>query len=93
VEGKDFVSAYAQLNNGATPGFLADYGYDTFMLYMNTYDKDGAKWIANLKAANTVGASGRIVFDHNGVRISDLVIKKVINGESKTIYRLPYQTP
>jgi ABC-type branched-subunit amino acid transport system substrate-binding protein len=89
-QSKEFVNAYEKLYPGETPGFLADYGYDTFMVYMNSYSKNNVTWIANLKATNTEGASGKITFDQDGVRIADLVVKKVINGKSQTVDRLPY---
>jgi ABC-type branched-subunit amino acid transport system substrate-binding protein len=89
AENKEFVAAYKKLYPNEDPGFLADYGYDTFMTYVSTYNKDGAKWTANLKAENAMGASGEIKFDKNGIRIPDLVVKKVIDGKSQTIARLP----
>ena len=88
-ENKEFVAAYEKLYPNEQPGFLADHGYDTFMTYVKTYSKDNATWIANLKATNTNGASGVIKFDHNGIRIPNLVVKKVIDGSSQTIARLP----
>jgi ABC-type branched-subunit amino acid transport system substrate-binding protein len=89
AENKEFVAAYKKLYPNEDPGFLADYGYDTFITYVNSYDKDNAKWTANLKAENTKGASGEIKFDKNGIRIPALVVKKVIDGKSQTVARLP----
>lgn len=85
-----FIDAYHKLYPGEEPGFLADFGYDTFMTYMNAYDKDNAKWIANLRTVNTKGASGQIKFDKDGIRLPDLVIKKVTNGELVNISRLEF---
>ena len=87
---QEFVNAYEKLYPGETPGFLADYGYDTFNVYMGSYSKDDATWIANLKVTNIEGASGKITFDQDGVRIPDLVVMKVIAGKPQTVDRLPY---
>jgi len=89
-EYKQFLAEYQKLYPGEQPGFLTDYGYDTLMTYMNTYDKDGTKWIQSLKNFNGKGASGAIMFDENGIRISPLVIKQVSNGQLQTIYKLPF---
>ena len=88
AENKEFVAAFKKLYPNEEPGFLADYGYDTFMAYISTYNKDSAKWVANLKAEDVNGASGEIKFDKNGIRIPSLVVKKVINGKSETVARL-----
>jgi ABC-type branched-subunit amino acid transport system substrate-binding protein len=87
-ENKEFVAAYKKLYPNEDPGFLADYGYDTFMTYVTSYDKDGLKWVSNLKSQNINGASGEIKFDENGIRIPALVVKKVIDGKSQTVDRL-----
>ena len=42
------------------------------------------------KATNAEGASGKITFDQDGVRIADLVVMKVIGGKPQTVDRLPY---
>lgn len=89
-EYKKFLSEYEKLYPGEQPGFLADYGYDSFMTYVNAYDKDNNVWTKNLRDFKGNGASGNIEFDENGIRISPLVIKKVSNGQLNTIYRLPY---
>jgi len=89
-EYKQFLTEYQKLYPGEQPGFLADYGYDTFMTYVSTYSTDNATWIKNLKNFNGKGASGAIQFDEVGVRISPLVIKEVTDGQLQTIYRLPY---
>ena len=88
-ENKEFVSAYKKLFN-EEPGFLADHGYDTFMTYVNTYNKDNKKWISSLKSFESNGASGEVKFDKKGIRIPDLVVKKVVDGKSQTIDRLPF---
>lgn len=86
----EFIAAYKKLYPNEEPGFIADFGYDTFNVYMENYDKDNSKWIAKLRNVNTKGASGHIKFDKNGIRLPDLVIKKVIGGELKTTERLPF---
>ncbi len=90
AQAKEFVTAYKKLYPNENPGFLADHGYDTFMVYMNSRDKDNTKWISNLKATDTMGASGKVSFDQNGIRIADLVVKKVIDGKSQTVDRLKF---
>ncbi len=88
-EYKEFYNAFKKMYPNEEPGFLADYGYDTFMTYLNAYDSDSSKWVANLKKTNTMGASGKVQFDENGIRIPPLVIKKVVEGKLQTIDRLP----
>jgi len=86
-----FINAYKQLYGAnENPGFLADFGYDTFNTYMNNYDKDNAKWTNNIKNFHAQGASGKIAFDKVGIRAPDLVVKKVTDGELKNIARLPF---
>ncbi len=89
TEYQKFISTYKKLYPNEEPGFLADYGYDSFMTYVHTYNKDNAKWVANLKSDDEKGASGEVKFDKNGIRIVPLVIKKVIDGKSVTIDSLP----
>jgi len=86
---KEFYGAYKKMYPNEEPGFLADYGYDTFMTYINSYDEEKSAWISNLKKTNIAGASGQVLFDKNGIRIPPLVIKKVIDTNLQTIYRLP----
>jgi ABC-type branched-subunit amino acid transport system substrate-binding protein len=88
-EYKEFLNAFKKLYPNEDPGFLADYGYDTFMAYVKAYNKDATKWTANLKSEDTKGASGEIIFDKNGIRIPSLVVKKVVGGKSETVDRLP----
>jgi ABC-type branched-subunit amino acid transport system substrate-binding protein len=63
------------------PGFIADFGYDTFNTLMNAYNKDGKKWQGGVQNTNTVGASGGIKFDDNGVRIQEININVVKDGK------------
>lgn len=86
---KKFYDAFKKMYPNEEPGFLADYGYDTFMTYMNAYDADKSVWTSNLKKVHTPGASGDIFFDKNGIRFPPLVIKKVTGGKLETVARLP----
>ncbi len=87
---QQFIDAYHKIYPNEDPGFLSDFGYDTFMVYMDNYDKDNAKWIANLRTVDTKGASGQIRFDKDGIRLPDLVIKKVVDGELQNVTRLKF---
>lgn len=66
---------------GSDPGFLADFGYDTFNTLLNAYSSNDETWIKNIQNTNGSGASGKIVFDKNGVRKQDISINQVKNGE------------
>jgi branched-chain amino acid transport system substrate-binding protein len=66
---------------GEEPGFLADFGFDSFNTVMNAYDKDPKRWQENIQKTNTQGVSGDIVFDEQGVRVQDIVINEVKGGE------------
>ncbi|MCX6716087.1 MAG: ABC transporter substrate-binding protein [Candidatus Taylorbacteria bacterium] len=88
-EYKEFINAFKKLYPNEEPGFLADHGYDTLIAYMKTYDKDNSKWISNLKLFDEKGASGEVKFDKNGIRIADLVVKKVVDGRLQNFTRLP----
>jgi len=90
AEYKKFYGAFKKMYPNEEPGFLADYGYDTFMTYLNAYNSDESKWISNLKSTNIEGASGKVQFDKNGIRIPPLVIKTVTGGKLQTTSRLPY---
>lgn len=88
-EYQEFLTAYKKMYPTEEPGFLADYGYDSFNTYVNSYDKDKSIWIQNLKETNYVGASGKLKFDKNGIRVVPLVIKKVVDGSLQTVDSLP----
>jgi len=89
-EYKEFYNAYKKMYPSEEPGFLADYGYDTFITYLNSYDSDESKWTENLNKTNYKGASGDVRFDENGIRIAPLVIKEVKSGILETTSRLPF---
>lgn len=63
------------------PGFVADFGYDTFNILMEGYSKDKKKWMDNIQNLNSEGPSGKIAFDENNVRLQDIVIQKVVEGK------------
>ncbi len=64
------------------PGFLADFGYDTFNILMASYDSDHKKWMNNIQTYNDKrGASGSISFDEQGVRVQDIVINTINDGK------------
>jgi ABC-type branched-subunit amino acid transport system substrate-binding protein len=87
---QEFIDAYHELYPNEEPGFLADFGYDTFMVYMESYDTDNSKWISNLRSYSGKGPSGQIRFNDKGIRVPDMVVKKVINGELVTTGRLEF---
>lgn len=67
---------------GEEPSFLADFGYDTFNVLMKNYNKDHITWMKNIQDYNDKnGVSGSISFDKDGVRVQDIVINKIVNGE------------
>lgn len=74
-----FTGAF-QKKYGAEPGFLADFGYDTFNVLINAYHADGKIWQKNIQETKTEGVSGAISFDENGVRMQDIVINEVKEG-------------
>lgn len=77
---EEFKSAY-KTRFGSEPGFFSDLGYDAFNLLVRTYNKDGKKWISNVKESDFVGASGKITFDDVGVRIPKVKIGVIKDGE------------
>lgn len=70
-----------KLKYNTEPGFVADFGYDSFNTLMNAYSGDSDKWLRNIQNTKTVGASGKISFDNDGVRKQDISINEVRNGE------------
>lgn len=87
---EEFLTAFKKLYPNEEPGFLADFGYDTFMVYLENYDTDNVKWTENLKKVSKQGASGQVKFDAKGIRIPDLAVKKVVDGKLVTVDRLPF---
>ena len=76
---EEFKTAYKARFN-TDPGFFSDLGYDAFNLLVNTYSKDGKKWIQNVKEADFTGVSGKIEFDQIGVRKPEVKIVTIQNG-------------
>ena len=70
---------------GDQPGFIADFGYDTFNVLMDNYSHDENKWVSNIQKTDREGVSGPISFDTNGVRIQPIVINVVEGGKIKPI--------
>lgn len=85
---EEFLNAYHELYPGEEPGFLADFAYDTLLVYLDAYDPDETKWTENLKETDFRGASGHVKFDEKGIRLPDLVVKKVVDGKLEKIDRL-----
>ncbi len=65
---------------GQAPGSFADSGYDAFMALMNAYNPDHTTWIQNIQSIQFDGATGKVSFDENGVRVQNFDIMKVENG-------------
>lgn len=64
------------------PGFVADFGYDTFNILMKSYDPDHKVWMKKVQAYNDKkGASGSVSFDEQGVRVQDIVINTIKEGK------------
>ncbi|MEN9921522.1 MAG: hypothetical protein RLZZ517_500 [Candidatus Parcubacteria bacterium] len=63
------------------PGYLADIGYDAFNIIVNTYDSDNKKWNENMKKLEYKGANGLYKFDSVGIRLPNVAITKIENGE------------
>lgn len=76
----EFIDKFKK-KHGSNPGFLADFGYDTFHTLLNAYSENQKTWISNIQETKSSGASGKIVFDKNGVRKQDISINQVKNGE------------
>ncbi|MES2470774.1 MAG: ABC transporter substrate-binding protein [Patescibacteria group bacterium] len=77
---QEFKDAYKK-RFGTEPGFFSDLGYDAVNLLIATSDKDGEKWIENVKNANFTGVSGKIEFDNVGVRKPEVKIVTIKDGK------------
>jgi ABC-type branched-subunit amino acid transport system substrate-binding protein len=77
---EEFKKLY-QEKYGKAPGFLADIGYDAFNIIVETYDTDNKKWNENMKKLSYQGANGLYKFDSVGIRLPDVFITKIENGE------------
>ncbi len=77
---EDFITAYKN-KYGSEPGIGASTGYDSFNTLMEAYDPDVNEWLANIQNTNTLGASGEIKFDEEGLRTAKVIIGPITNGE------------
>jgi branched-chain amino acid transport system substrate-binding protein len=75
-----FINSYKE-KYSEEPGFIADFGYDSFNTLMNAYSMDNKEWLTNIQNTKTIGASGKVSFDVNGIRKQDISINQVINGK------------
>ncbi len=66
---------------GVAPTIGSETGYNSFMLLVRSYDPDKAQWVKNMQNASFEGADGQIVLDKNGVRIPELKLGVITNGE------------
>jgi hypothetical protein len=65
---------------GSDPAPYAEYGYDSAMIMLNTYDKDNKSWLQKIENTNYKGFSGAVKFDSDGIRLQEAVITTVQNG-------------
>lgn len=77
---EEFKKLYVE-RFGKEPGFLADIGYDAFNIIVDTYDNNNDKWNQNMKKLSYQGANGLYKFDEVGIRLPDVFITKIENGE------------
>ena len=77
---QQFAESYKQ-KYGSEAGIGSETGYNAFVLLAQSYNKDSAKWVNNMKTAKFTGADGQIVFDENGVRIPELKIGTIEKGQ------------
>lgn len=78
--GEDFMEKYRK-RYGEENGIASTWGYDGFNLLMKSYDKNGKKWIKNIKNADFEGVEGEIIFNEVGIRKPQLEVKIIENGE------------
>lgn len=65
---------------GAEPGPYSEYGYDTTMVLLQTYDQDQITWKKNIQNTSFSGYTGKTKFDSDGVNLKDTEILTVQNG-------------
>lgn len=66
-------------------GFVSDFGFDSFNILMSTYSSNNSAWLSNIQQMKSIGASGKIMFDKNGIRKQDININQLKNGELVSI--------
>lgn len=75
-----FKAAY-KLKYNLEPSIFAEYGYDSTMVILNSYDKNVVTWVNNIQKTSYIGPSGKITFDDNGVKIPEFVVVEVLDGQ------------
>lgn len=80
---EEFKKLY-QERYGEDPGFLSDIGYDAFNIIVDTYDSNYKKWNENVKELSYEGVNGLYKFDDVGIRLPDVFITTIENGEIVT---------
>ncbi len=86
AESKQFLDAYAALNNGAKPkGDVTALGYDAYMAVVAAIEKAGSAKGEDIQKALTeldvVLVTGRCRFDSNGDAIKDQAIVKTVTAD------------
>jgi len=77
---EEFKKLY-EAKYGKVSGFLADIGYDAFNIIVKTYNKDNKIWRDNVKNLSYDGSNGKYQFNDVGIRLPDVKIVIVQNGE------------
>ncbi len=75
-----FIESYKAMYN-EEPGFLADYGYDSFNALVMGYNTSKNVWVSNIAKEKFSGATGAVSFDDVGVRVQPIQVNVVKNGE------------
>ncbi len=78
-DAESFKEAY-KIRYGSEPGFLADFGYDSFNVLIDAWSQNPEKWVNNIENTKTSGPSGDILFDENGVRFQSTEINTIKEG-------------
>jgi len=77
---EDFTTKYKARFN-AEPGMLTGYGYDSFKIMTETYNKDKATWLANIQKYTGEGVTGAISFNSLGLRPPEFKIATFKDGK------------
>ena len=76
----EFKVAY-KARYGTDAGFLADIGYDSFNLLVETHSSDWKTWNSKLKNSSVSGASGKIKFGETGNRLPETKMMIIKGGK------------
>ena len=76
---KNFGEKY-KAKYGSDPAPFSEYGYDSVMVLLNSYDNNRTTWVSNIQNTSLTGPSGKITFDQNGVRIQEIEMVSIQNG-------------